>query len=84
MEHIEHSTKIGYTVLLLSDNEAKVLSPIVRRALTREQHLADHIKDILDDERRQVCLMRHKEKESALQDIYNKLLLCRIKRITKC
>jgi hypothetical protein len=73
MAHIEHSTKLGYAGLVLSDNDVKVLLPIVRRALRIEQNAVYRYKDILDGgdatERQQTCLMKHMDKESALQVI---------------
>ena len=77
MSHFEHSTKLGYAALVLSDNDVKVLLPIVRRALRIEQNAVDRYKDILDGgdatERQQTCLMKHMEQESALQVIVDEM-----------
>jgi hypothetical protein len=77
MSHFEHSTKLGYAGLVLSDNDVKVLLPIVRRALRIEQNAVDRYKDILDGgdatERQQTCLMKHMEQESALQVIFDEM-----------
>ena len=66
MAHLEYSTVLKETGLVLDKSEAEVLIPILLRARSKESAHVERLQDILDSgdatERQQTQLMRHEEK----------------------
>ena len=75
MAHLEFSSVIRESGLVLTKDEAKILLPILKRAVKIERGHVEHYQDILDGgdatDRQQDLLMKHEEKEekSALPDV---------------
>ena len=77
MAHIEHSVKLQGTGLVLSKNDCKRLSPIIHKALKKEEALADKYRDIMelgDATNLQTTLkMKHEDAASHLAAILDEL-----------
>ena len=78
MAHLEYSTVLKETGLVLDKSEAKVLCPILLRARSKEFAHIDRLQDILDSgdatERQQTQLMKHEEKHRIFHKIFLKAL----------
>ena len=73
MAHLEFSSVIRESGLVLTKDEAKILLPILKRAVKIERGHVEHYQDILEGgdatDRQQDLLMKHEEKEEKLSQV---------------
>ena len=73
MAHLEFSSVIRESGLVLTKDEAKILLPILKRAVKIERGHVEHYQDILDGgdatDRQQDLLMKHEEKEEKFSQV---------------